>query len=72
MTTEQAFAVSKWLIRLVPITLITWDVFVFAIYGRTATISHAMWTWSLRYRWFALAVMMLAMLLSWHFFVGQV
>ncbi len=69
MTSNTAFLISRILLALVPIVLIAWDVFAYANFGNSVTISHAMWTWSREWRPFSLIIMLTGVLLMWHFFV---
>jgi hypothetical protein len=70
MTADQGAFVSRCLLVLAPLALIGWDLYAYLRWGRAATESHAMYCWSLRWKGFALAVMLAASFLMWHFFVG--
>jgi hypothetical protein len=69
MTSATAYMISQGLLIAAPLVLIGWDLFVYLWFGREATESHAMYEWSLKFKGFALAVMLGSSLLCWHFFV---
>lgn len=71
ITQSEFFAATKWLIRGTFFLWILWDLIADGLFGHEATISHAMWLWSLEYPWFSISVILVLAILCWHFFVGN-